>query len=117
MKKNVQQNEFLQALQQRIDRYKPLLEQQFDVVLGDVVAAPLRPKEWFAHIYAKSDRELFAAAMSKHGRPPSAFRRGLHSLEKLFFVVTRTGLISRPPEVSRLLPEMARGNTSSLGVV
>jgi hypothetical protein len=83
MTDNVRQQEILQMLQQRIDRYRPILEQQFDIVLGDVVAAPLRSTEWLAYIYAKSDCELHAAAMSKHSRPPTAIRRGLHQLEKL----------------------------------
>jgi hypothetical protein len=83
MADNLRQHEVLQMLQQRIDRYKPILERQFDVALGDVVAAPLRSTEWLAYIYAESDRELHAAAMSQHGRPPTTIRRGLHQLEKL----------------------------------
>lgn len=92
MKDNAQQNEFLQAIQQRIDRYKPMLEQQFDVVLGHVVAAPLGSTEWLTYIYAQSDRELHAAAMLKHGRPPIAIRRALHRLEKLFVWLIVQGL-------------------------
>jgi hypothetical protein len=78
-----QQHEFLHALQQRIDRYKPVLEQEFDVVLGDVAAAPLSSRKWLASIFAKSDRELHAATVSRYGRPPTATRLCLHELEKL----------------------------------
>lgn len=36
------ERELLEQLQQRIDRYQPLLEHEFKVSLGRVVAAPLR---------------------------------------------------------------------------
>lgn len=77
------QRELLDQLQQRIDRYQPLLEHEFKVSLGRVVAAPLRVGELVDHAFEKSRQSLWRESFTRRGRPPDVWRRLLFATEKL----------------------------------
>ncbi len=77
------QSAFLELIQERVDRYKPILEDDFGVTLGAVAAMPLRAAERINSAFGKSDSQLHKECLDKHGRPPLPIRWALHQLEKV----------------------------------
>lgn len=75
--------ELLEQLQQRIDRYQPLLEHEFKVSLGRVVAAPLRVEELIDHAFDEARKLLWRESFARRGRAPDVWRRLLFATEKL----------------------------------
>lgn len=77
------ERELLEQLQQRIDRYQPLLEHEFKLSLGRVVAAPLRVGELIDHAFEKARQSLWRESFTRRARPPDVWRRLLFATDKL----------------------------------
>jgi hypothetical protein len=77
------QREFIERIQQCIDRYQPILEEEFRVDLGNVAAKPLIVGEFINHCFAKGREQLRRETQAKHGREPTSLRWAWYRLEEL----------------------------------
>lgn len=82
MDRRSEQADFLNRVQQCIDRYQPLLEQEFGVELGDVTAEPLCVREWVDDVLARAAVLFHEGSQRKHNRPPGRVARALFETEK-----------------------------------
>jgi hypothetical protein len=82
MNRQSRQIDFLERMQQCIDRYQPLLEREFGVELGDVTAQPLRVREWVDDVLDRATLAFHEESLRKHKRPPKRTARLLFGLER-----------------------------------
>ena len=77
-----QQVDFLERMQQCINHYKPILEHDFAVSLGPIVAKPLLARELINSVFAKAADMMHRESIGKHKRPPTRLLRILFGVEK-----------------------------------
>lgn len=78
---------FLARIQQSIDHYLPLLEQDFQVRLEDVDARELKLGFWFHSKLEPMRRQMRRECRAKHNRAPGRWREAWFTLQFRFAVI------------------------------
>ena len=82
MDRDSRQSDFLDCMQRCIDRYRPLLEHEFGIGLGNVTAQRLCVGEYVDELIARGEAAFHEESLRRHKWPPGRTARALFELEK-----------------------------------